>query len=63
MPKKLKKTRLPAAAQKGAKAKSQAAKLMSVAMDLFCQRDFASVTIKDIARVAKVNSALIYYYF
>jgi AcrR family transcriptional regulator len=63
MPKKPKKTRLPAAAQKGAKAKSQAAKLMSVAMDLFCQRDFASVTIKDIARVAKVNSALIYYYF
>ena len=36
---------------------------MAVAMDLFCERDFASVTIKDIARAAKVNSALIYYYF
>jgi AcrR family transcriptional regulator len=45
------------------KAKAQAARLMSVAMDLFCRRDFASVTIKDIARAANVNSALIYYYF
>ena len=63
MAKKLKKPRVPAAAHKGPKAKNQAAKLMAVAMDLFCQRDFASVTIKDIARAAKVNSALIYYYF
>jgi AcrR family transcriptional regulator len=63
MTKKVKKTRVSAAARKGAYAKSQAAKLMSVAMDLFCRRDFASVTIKDIARAAKVNSALIYYYF
>jgi AcrR family transcriptional regulator len=63
MAKKLKKPRVPAAAHKGPKAKNQAVKLMAVAMDLFCQRDFASVTIKDIARAAKVNSALIYYYF
>ena len=63
MTKKVKKTKPRSAVRKGAHAEGQAAKLMAVAMDLFCQRDFASVTIKDIARNAKVNSALIYYYF
>ena len=63
MAKRLKKERPAATDHKGVKAKSQAVKLTAVAMDLFCQRDFASVTIKDIARAAKVNSALIYYYF
>lgn len=59
MTKKYKKNQVQVVGHKGV----QAAKLMAVAMDLFCERDFASVTIKDIARAAKVNSALIYYYF
>lgn len=63
MARKVKQTQLQATARKGTYAEAQAAKLMAVAMDLFCERDFASVTIKDIARAAKVNSALIYYYF
>jgi AcrR family transcriptional regulator len=42
---------------------SQADRLKMVALDLFSKRDFASVTIKDIAKSARLNSALIYYYF
>jgi AcrR family transcriptional regulator len=41
----------------------RAGALMEVALDLFAKRDFASVTIKDIARELGVNTALIYYYF
>jgi len=63
MKRRLKKTVRQATARKGARANSQAEKLMAVAMDLFSQRDFASITIKDIARAARVNSALLYYYF
>ncbi len=37
--------------------------LTTTALDLFAKHDFASVTIKDIASVSGVNSALIYYYF
>ena len=37
--------------------------LAAVALDLFAERNFASVTIKDIARAANLNTALIYYYF
>jgi AcrR family transcriptional regulator len=37
--------------------------LLLVALDLFAQRDFAAVTIKDIARAAGMNTAMIYYYF
>jgi AcrR family transcriptional regulator len=33
------------------------------ALDLFAERNFASVTIKDIAKALGVNTALIYYYF
>ncbi len=36
---------------------------MAAALDLFAERNFASVTIKDIARATGVNTALIYYYF
>ena len=36
---------------------------MAVALELFSQRDYASVTIKDIASARGVNTALIYYYF
>jgi AcrR family transcriptional regulator len=41
----------------------QAEKLMTVALELFATRGFSSVTIKDIAKAAKINSALLYYYF
>lgn len=36
---------------------------MRVALDLFAERNFASVTIKDIAEELGVNTALLYYYF
>jgi AcrR family transcriptional regulator len=48
---------------KASRPNGQAEKLMKVAIELFSQRDFASITIKDIACAADVNSALIYYYF
>lgn len=64
---------MPKAAEKGAQKKTgngrskpvlrQAEKLMVVGLDLFSKRDFASVTIKTIAKAARANSALIYYYF
>ena len=38
-------------------------KFLATALDLFAERNFASVTIKDIARALDVNTALIYYYF
>ncbi len=37
--------------------------LTRVAMDLFAERGFTDVTIKDVATAAGVNPALIYYYF
>lgn len=37
--------------------------LAAVALDLFAERNFAAVTIKDIANTLGVNTALIYYYF
>lgn len=40
-----------------------AEKLLRTALTLFAGKDFASVTIKDIASAAGVNTALIYYYF
>jgi len=36
---------------------------MHVALELFARRGFSSVTIKDIAKSANINSALLYYYF
>lgn len=41
----------------------RAAALKEAALGLFAERDYASVTIKDIAGALGVNSALIYYYF
>ena len=38
-------------------------KFLSASLDLFAERNFASVTIKDIAKALGVNTALIYYYF
>ncbi len=40
-----------------------ARELARIALDLFAERNFASVSIKDIGRAAKVNSAMIYYYY
>lgn len=37
--------------------------LARIALDLFAERHYASVTIKEIGRAAGVNSAMIYYYF
>jgi AcrR family transcriptional regulator len=37
--------------------------LAVIALDLFAERNFAAVTIKDIAEAGQVNTALIYYYF
>jgi AcrR family transcriptional regulator len=42
---------------------ARAEELLTVALDLFSQRGFAAVTIKDIASAIGVNTALIYYYF
>src|SRR5215472_4711988 len=54
-----------AKAQTGAENRNQpqARKLMHVALELFARRGFSSVTIKDIAKAANINSALLYYYF
>ncbi len=41
----------------------RARELMMAALGLFARRDFSAVTIKEIAKVAGVNTALIYYYF
>ncbi|HXG78215.1 MAG TPA: TetR/AcrR family transcriptional regulator [Methyloceanibacter sp.] len=38
-------------------------KFLAAALTLFAERNFASVTIKDIAQALDVNTALLYYYF
>lgn len=40
-----------------------AEEIAKIALDLFAERHFSLVTIKDIGRAAGVNSAMIYYYF
>ena len=37
--------------------------LARIALDLFAEHHFAAVTIKDIGQAAKINSAMIYYYY
>jgi AcrR family transcriptional regulator len=37
--------------------------LARIALDLFAESHFASVSIRDIGRAAKINSAMIYYHF
>lgn len=41
----------------------RATDILVVALDLFARRDFASVTVRDIAQACGINLALIYYYF
>jgi AcrR family transcriptional regulator len=40
-----------------------AATLLRIALDLFSEQNYSSVTVKDIARAAGVNAALVHYYF
>lgn len=49
--------------ERGAKREGRHAELASVALDLFAERGFAGVSIKDIAKKAGINPALIYYYY
>lgn len=44
-------------------AQTRADELLIASFDLFAQRNFSSVTIKDIGAAIGVNTALIYYYF
>lgn len=37
--------------------------ILSAALNLFSTRDYSAITIKDIARIANVNTSLLYYYF
>ena len=50
-------------AGQGKVASERADEIKVVALRLFAERDFNRVTIKDIARVCDINTALIYYYF
>ena len=45
------------------KGQDRAESLMAAAIDLFTERDYASVTIKDITRRAGVTHSLVYYHF
>lgn len=40
-----------------------AATLLRIALDLFSEQNYSSVTVKDIARAAGVNASLVHYYF
>lgn len=44
-------------------ANGRADELVTAALDLFAERNFATVTIKDIGNAVGANTALIYYYF
>jgi AcrR family transcriptional regulator len=46
-----------------AQSKERINEFLATSLDLFAERNFASVTIKDIAKALGVNTALIYYYF
>jgi AcrR family transcriptional regulator len=60
---KKKSKRVAAPVSSGRKQPARAQEMMRVALDLFAERNFASVTIKDIASALGVNTALLYYYF
>lgn len=60
----LKKKEEPKLGRRAAKtAGPDADELARIALDLFAERHFASVTIKDIGNAANVNSAMIYYHY
>ncbi len=45
------------------RAEGRSEEMMAAALDLFARHDVSSVTIKDIAKALRINTALIYYYF
>jgi len=45
------------------KGRDRAAEIMTVALDLFAEKDYAAVTTTEIARIVGVRHSLIYYYF
>ena len=49
-----------AQARAGRDERSARDKFLAASLDLFAERNFASVTIKDIAKALNVNTALIY---
>jgi len=49
--------------KKSVKGRERAESLMAAAIDLFAERDYASVTIQDITRLAGVTHSLVYYHF
>lgn len=50
-------------AQRAANGIDRSREIMTAALQLFAERGFADVTIKDIAGRLRINTALIYYYF
>jgi AcrR family transcriptional regulator len=48
---------------RAAKRENRHAELAAVALDLFAERGFSGISIKDIAKKAGINPALIYYYY
>ena len=53
----------PVAARQDGPGTARVDEFLATALNLFAERNFASVTIKDIAQALGVNTALIYYYF
>ncbi|ODA67953.1 HTH-type transcriptional regulator AcrR [Methyloligella halotolerans] len=51
------------AGRSGARASKNAARIRDIALDLFAQKSFSAVTIKEIGQAAGLNTAMIYYYF
>ncbi len=43
--------------------RNRLAEIMDAALDLFAERDYAAVTVNEIARIVGVRHSLIYYYF
>lgn len=50
-------------ARNGAKASNNAALIRDAALDLFAEKSFSAVTIKEIGQATGLNTAMIYYYF
>lgn len=51
------------AGRNGSRAASSAAHIRDVALDLFAEKSFSAVTIKEIGQATGLNTAMIYYYF
>ncbi|MFD0985708.1 TetR/AcrR family transcriptional regulator [Methyloligella solikamskensis] len=51
------------AGRSGQRASKNAARIRDVSLDLFAQKSFSAVTIKEIGQATGLNTAMIYYYF